>query len=259
VKEEAMLLQFDFCPVEMVPMEQIELDPRFNREILEQTVRQIESDPDPDKFGVIQGARLNGNGKVTIYDGGHRFEWLRRNGFAGEVPVAIGHMTDPHVLAVKFVDMNTARRPVSPWERYRKLLFAEVPMYVAIDRDVQEIGWTVGPKAVEHVVTAPPLVRLYSADAENAIRETLSLARDTWDGRFKSTDPNLLQGIWLMISGASLNRDDVVDRLSTHEPSDLLGRARERKARERGTIARNVSREMLRVVRRRNPEVATSE
>jgi hypothetical protein len=256
MSEQHTPIHFEFCPVQMIPMRDLELDPRFNREVNERTIKQIDADPDPDKFGVIQAARLNGNGKYTIYDGGHRYSWLQHIGYDGDVPVAVARMTDPHVLAVKFVDMNTQRIPVNPWERYRKLLYAGDPMYVAIDRDVTAVGWRVGPKAIEGIVAPPPLVRLYKAEPEHAVRETLALARDLWDGRFKSTDGQLLLGLWGVISGLGnqLDRQAFIDRLDTHEPSDLLARARERRARERGTIAKNVERELLRAYRARRRE-----
>lgn len=244
---------FDFCDVEMIPMGQLELDPRFNRELIESTINAIDADPDPDKFGVIQAARLNGNGKYTVYDGGHRFAWLQRIGYDGTVPVAVGRMTDPHVLAVKFVELNTTRRPVSPWERYRKLLFAEDPMYVAIDRAVTSAGWKVGPKATEYTIMPAPLVRLYKAGGEEAIKHTLDLTHEMWHGAYKATDGNLLDGIWRVIDGLGDGLDfaKFVQRLTETNPHELLDRAADRRVKERGSLSRNVEVEILRIYRAR--------
>src|SRR5215831_3274597 len=127
-------MDFNFCETKMIPIEQLELDPRFNRDLIVRTIQLIDADPDPDKFGVLQVTRLDGNGRYTVYDGGHRFTFLKQAGYTGEVPCAVGRITDPHVLARKFVDLNLNRRPVNPYERYKKLLYAEDPEMVAIDR-----------------------------------------------------------------------------------------------------------------------------
>lgn len=247
---------FNFCEIEMVPMSQLELDPRFNRDLIESTINAIDADPDPDKFGVIQAARLDGNGRYTVYDGGHRYAWLKRIGYEGEVPVAVGRMTDPHVLAVKFVDLNTARRPVSPWERYRKLLFAENPMYVEIERAVTGAGWKVGPKATEYSIMPAPLVRLYKAGGEEGIKHTLDLTHEMWHGEYKATDGNLLHGLWRVIDGLGDGLDfaKFVQRLSDVRPHELLDRAADRRVKERGTLARNVEVEILRIYRARKVE-----
>lgn len=252
------MLDFDFCPVEMLPMDRLELDPRFNREVVPSTIKAIDNQPDPDKFGVLSVASMNGHGMYSIYDGGNRFSWLQQSGYTGRVPCSVGRVSDPHQVAIKFVEMQHDRRDVSPWERYRKFLFAEVPENVAIDRAVKSVGWRVGPKAVEYQVIPTAMHQLYRRGEEEAVASTVTLARDLWDGRAQSTNGNLLIGLHGVIAelGANLDRARFVERLAGHEPSDLLVRARIRRASERGTIATNVKREILKAYRARPREAA---
>jgi hypothetical protein len=173
----------------------------------------------------------------------------------GEVPCVVGRVNDEHQVALKFVEMQHDRRDVNVWERYRKLLFAEIQAYVDVDREVTNVGWKVGPKALEFVVTPVPVLQIVNRYDAPQLAEVLSLARDLWDGRFKHTDPAVLIGLARVVDelGASLDRTRFLVRLGSVEPRDLLSRAKDRRTRERGSVAVNVGREIMRAYRSRQP------
>lgn len=252
-----MTTTFEIHEVKMVPMADLELHPEFNREIIEKTIKEIDADPNPDLFGALMGARLNGNGKIAIYDGGHRYTWLQRIGYEGLVPVSIAKETDPKKIAKLFVDVNLNRRPVSPFERYRKELYSGVPKAVFIAEVVGRTTWQIGPKAADYVVMPTPLDYMYAKDPED-LSLTVELAYQIWAGHFKSTDGTFLKGVFgaIKTQGESLDRARFIERLQSHEPFDLLARARERRTRERGTLAKNVEREILRAYRAREAKAA---
>jgi hypothetical protein len=236
-------------------MEKLELNPKFNREIVPRTISAIDTAPDPDKFGVLSVASMNGHGMYAIYDGGHRFTWLWDSGYRGEVPCVVGRVNDEQQVALKFVEMQHDRRDVSVWERYKKLLFVGIDAYVDVDREVTATGWKVGPKAIEYVVTPTPMLQVRNKYDAARLATVLLLARDLWDGRFKHTDPAVLLGLAHVVDdlGSSLDRTRFLVRLGSVEPRDLLSRARDRRVRERGSVALNVGREITRAYRSRQP------
>lgn len=202
----------------------LSIDKGYQRELDHRRVDRIVDDYDPRLLGVLEVSIRNGNGKGTVFDGGHRLAALKKLKIT-KVPVLAHSDLTPKEEAMLFVALQNGRKRVNPIQRFAAQVFSGDLFAVDLKAAVEEAGWHVsrhgsGPDTgIKGIVTLERIFR------NGNLAETLALA-ELWRGDEKVTDAMFLDGLALLQQqyGARLDAA-ALKRLAAHAPQVYLRRA----------------------------------
>jgi hypothetical protein len=208
-----------------LPVEDLIVDDRYQRELDEKRVTRIAEDFDPDLFGVLDVSVRNG--KSAVFDGQHRLAAARLLGH-DKVPCLV-HDIDVQREAELFVALQKQRKSVHPVAQIKAERFAGVPEACAIGEIVEANGFKLaaysGNEAGQaRAISAVGAVRRVYRNGN--LGETLQALETLWGGDYKSTDGKLIEGLSLLLVGYGHRMtDDVIQKLKDVPPVDILRRA----------------------------------
>jgi hypothetical protein len=214
------------------------------RKLDERNVRRIVTDFDPDLFGVVTVAEMNGSGKHHIIDGQHRVEALRRLGWADQsVPCVIRASHDKADVARMFDGINTAKKP-QYIDRFRVRVTAGYALEVAVNEIVERHGYEVaigGQTDHRKFSAAAAAVQVADKLGLNVLDITIGVTVTAWGHSRDAVHMSIVSGLaQALAAGADPKR--LAERLESQvTPGQLIGKARARKDFAGGSLSSNVA------------------
>lgn len=184
---------------ELVALESLVTDGRFNRPISNSWVNHIISNFKGEAFGSIV-VSVRSDGTMVILDGQHRVEALRELGLATErkcIPARVltGLTTQDESYLVKTLNDD---KNFGPYDKFKALLYAGDPETCHINNIVEKIGLRIGSGSRDGViVSVTTLQRVYrmSEPKGHLLRQTLRVIIRSWGD---ATDPlrhEIIEGV----------------------------------------------------------------
>lgn len=129
---------------------------------------------DPDLFAPIDVTLPNGNGVYHVIDGQHRVAAAKKA--LGEdqlIPCHVHEVTDPAVAADLFSRINRNRKRMSQIEDFRTAVTAGYNDEVAVNKIVNDNGYTVGFNSLSSISCPAALLNVYRRLGSTVLNQTL--------------------------------------------------------------------------------------
>lgn len=212
----------------MVPLKDLTIDRRYQRELDAGRVKAIAEAFDPRLLGVLEVSRHNG--KCAVFDGQHRLAALKKIKGANTAPCLVHEQMTPQEEAELFVLHQTKRRGIQSVERFRARVFAGDPVAVAIEGIVNDCGFEIGSGQKESEVwgirAVTAIERVYTKYGAESLEAVLRFIAAVWGGDQKSTDGSFIGGVHLLLTGyGDRVQAAEIKRLRQKSPVDILRRA----------------------------------
>jgi hypothetical protein len=214
-----------------VPVSDLIVDDRYQRELDERRVRKIVTEFDPALFGTLEVSHRNG--VSAVFDGQHRLAAAIELG-QEVVPCLVHAGLSPEDEAVLFVQLQRERKGISAVQRFRARLFSGDEIAQEIAAIVDAAGFTISEQSsldagrVHSIKGVQTLERLYY---RGVLRGALDVIHDVWYGDDKSTDAGFIEGVGLLLEQyASRLDDEALRRLRMVSPIVVIRRAVGREA-----------------------------
>lgn len=166
------------------------------------------------------------NGSKHIIDGQTRWSAMRELGMTA-APALIYTGLSKADEATLFADLQTQRRGMRSYHRFRAQLVGNRPMAKAIAKIATEAGFELGREEQPNTLAAiAALESLYKLDPDH-LRDVLEIIRDAWGTEDKvATSADIIRGIgYFLRSQEGVDLDRLVNRLSGVTPSMVKHRA----------------------------------
>jgi uncharacterized coiled-coil protein SlyX len=162
---------------EILPLDVLEVDDRYQRP-LTNFWKTVSEGFNPALVGtLIVSERRNGN--KHIIDGQTRWMAMKDRGLPG-APCLIYEGLTMQQEARLFADLQTQRRGMRTYDRFRAQLVAKEPLAVGISRVVQEQGFDLSATETSYTMRAiAALERAYRVDPEH-LADVLTVIRNVW-------------------------------------------------------------------------------
>jgi hypothetical protein len=241
----------DHSTIDYIPVDQMQ-PYRLNRETVNEAfIAKIVRTMDLDKLGCFVVNRNRKTSVITIIDGHHRGEALKRFGW-GDVPVrcvVFENLTDSQIsdLVVAYGD----RIATKAWDRFKNAVEAGHPDETAIVGILAEFSLRAAKGADSHSIAAvTALLRVYRipgcyAKRGVALQETMRLITTCWPDNPVGLAGDVVSGLGIFLArhGEEIDRSSIDSRLTSLSggPGGLLGQARQMREIHGGSIANQVA------------------
>lgn len=180
-------------------------------------VKQIVQDFDPDQFGQITVCPVEGKKDIYhIVDGQKRVSAIKMMWDDDKqcVPCKITKARTKKEAAENFLGINSGES-VSSIDRFLCAVTAEHTTETAVNKIINEMGWTVGrsnssrPEGILRAVGA--CVGIYNQHGGPMLKEVLFMTLGTFGRQYASTDSTILRGFAILLARhPTLNTGDLV-------------------------------------------------
>lgn len=206
-----------------VPLDQLTVDPTYQRVLDEKRVTRIAENFNPALLGTLEVSRRNG--KCAVFDGQHRLEALKQRG-AKDAPCLVHEGLSVPEEAVLFVNLQTQRKALAPLDRFRARLVAGETQAQEILGTVEAHGYRINGGAhstANEIGAITALDRVYNRGGVEMLDKTLGLLT-IWQGEPKSTDAAIIEGLGIAIERfeSSPRWEHVVNALAGITAQSLL-------------------------------------
>jgi hypothetical protein len=210
---------------EELPIDQIRIDHRYQRDLDEGRVARMVKTYDPRQVGALI-INHRGGGDYVCFDGQHRLAMLR---FVGEgmVPCMVHEGLSEYEESELFDLCQKNRKSLSSLEIWRSELFRGVEPATTINAIVEEEGYTISNSTMDNAIAAVEAIRrIYRRGGEWGLRDVLRLARP-WEGMHQGRAGHLLEGLgfFLVTVGKNLDLVRLANVLKATDPASLTARA----------------------------------
>jgi hypothetical protein len=210
---------------ELVPLDRLFIDADYQRP-LTSFVEQVAADYDPAMVGTLITSERE-DGRLAVIDGQTRMEAMRMNG-EGLAPCLVYPDLTREQEAELFADLQTKRRGMSSFLRFRAALVARKTEAIAIAAIVNQAGFELDVRETQYTVKAiAALENVYRRDPE-LLMTTMQVIRDAWpdvDTDYR-TGGDLIRGLARFLGReARVDRERLVDRLAAVTPRMIQHRA----------------------------------
>lgn len=205
------------------------VDPRYQRPIQENKVRKIQTEFDPDAFGVLY-VSARANGEDVILDGQQRQ--------AAVLGMDKGYQLVPAIVytgltvaqeAALFTLYNAVRTKPRPSDMYRAALTARDPHVVAIQAIIDNLGLAIGDGSGKRKVQSIASVRrIYDNVGGDILHRALDVATRAWEpGTPDAYSENILVALAVIMARHTNVKDDrLVKVLMPESPLEIIKSAR---------------------------------
>lgn len=211
-----------------VPVSDLIIDKRYQRELDKKRVKQIVENFNPRLLGTLDVSTRNG--KSAVFDGQHRLAALKALKMDAAPCLSHDDLT-PEQEAELFVALQRDRRTVNAVERFKARVFSHEPVACELKGIVEECGYTIATHLAANqaergqIRAVATLERIFNRGGEGLLAQTLELAK-TWDGDARSTDAMFLDGLSILVAQYGDRIDaEAVSRLGEIAPTVILRRA----------------------------------
>lgn len=209
-----------------VPVESLYVDDRYQRPVDESRIKRMAAHFDEALVGALEVSQRNGTGSYAVFDGQHRLEAAKLAGLKN-IPCLIHKGLVPEEEATLFVALQRQRKTINPIDRFRARVFTNDETALMVEEIAEACGYQIAdsrrPGSHNALRAIGAVERIYR---RGNLAETLTLARDLWEGDDKSTDGALLEGLSVVEQGYGQRLDDAAKkRLREVAPVVILRRA----------------------------------
>ena len=210
----------------IVPIEKLSVDPAYQRP-LTNFWKKVSEEFNPALVGtLIVSERKNGN--LSIIDGQTRWEAMQAQGLPG-CPCLIYEGFTRAQEAQLFADLQTQRRGMRTYHRFRAELVAKKPQAVAISKVCEAAGFSLGIEENQYTLGAiSALEKAFRVDNEGEhLADVLGVIREVWGVQDKNAvSGQIIQGLSTFIrTQERLDYDRLKSRLRDVTPKLIMNRA----------------------------------
>lgn len=210
---------------ELVPLEHLFIDADYQRP-LTSFVDQIAAEYDPALIGTLIVSE-RGKRKFAIVDGQTRSEAMRRNN-EPEAPCLIYSGLTREQEAELFADLQTKRRAMATYLRFRAALVAKKPEAVAIAEIVTGAGFELDVNETPHTVKAiAALEKVYRRDPD-LLGTVMAVIAGAWPNPDTEarTSGDIIGGLAIFLSRErNVDLERLIEKLAATEPRTIRHRA----------------------------------
>lgn len=230
---------------ENIPVAEIRIDPKYQRELVTRWVERLAANWDETKVGLIcVSARRDG--LFYVIDGQHRYEAALRNGVQS-LPAEIWYDLAEAEEAGMFVGRNETRG-VRRIDKFMAAVVAGAPDQCNIKKIVEDTGWRINDMDEDGSIRAiASLERLYGVSDDpdkerrpDTLRRTLEVLHRAWGYNQDAAAGYLIDGLgrFLVRYDQELDFDKLIRKLSKYNggPTALVGRSKELRSFIRTTV-----------------------
>lgn len=218
-------------------------DPAYQRDLDQARVERMVSDLDRTLLGVLEvSARTDG--RYAIIDGQHRWAVVRQGG-GDDAPLVCQVHTGLGVEdeARLFYEIDTRRKTLSWWDRWRARRGAGDPHVLAIDEVLKRHQLQIDPAPRDGNIRATKAIETIVEDLGDLqmLDQVLIVLTSAFGRSFDAFDGAIMQGVALVLGhyGADeLDTDRLVVQLRDIPPRQLRARAIALREGHRGTVPR---------------------
>lgn len=211
---------------EVIALDRLFVDKRYQRP-LTNFWKDLRDDFRPAMVGtLVVGARKRGGGTFAVIDGQTRMEAMQELGLPN-APCLVYHGLTPQEEAELFADLQTKRRGMRTYDRFRAQLVARRPEAMDISRIVESEGFSLSAEEDNRTLKAiAALEKIYKRGPEH-LHAVLTIISEAWGTDDRSaTQAQMLEGIsWVLLEQDRIDHERLVRRLREVEPSLLRHRA----------------------------------
>lgn len=180
-----------------VPLDELMVDPTYQRVLDERRVRRIVDEFDPALLGTLEVSVRNG--RSAVFDGQHRLAALKRLRHDSVACVVHSGLSVADEARL-FVQLQTERKALPPLDRFRARLVSGEEAAISIDRIVRAAGYEVTDSSGASAIGAvTALDRTFALDKTgDLLAQALDLLT-VWKGEPKANDGALIQGLGLFV------------------------------------------------------------
>lgn len=192
--------------LQWVPVDQINVDRNYQRELKPGRVRQILTEFEWKKFGALQLAR-QADGTFNVFDGQHRHAAAQLHPDVAEVPAVIIQPDDGRDEAEAFLGVNVHRTAVTPIERYWAGIEAGDSDMMAVCAVLEEAGCEVvqaqglGGVGKTHAVFA--VLRAIKRYGDEAVTTACRILKEAWPKDKDALKGTLIQAMARIVNNNS--------------------------------------------------------
>lgn len=220
--------------LEWLVVDDLQIDPRYQRDLSELQVRKITKNFDPDAFGVITiSSRVPGG--LFVVDGQHRIAALRQMGWGQQrVPCIVYRNLSLEDEAKVFYLPQTTRKYMTPGQRFRARLVANEPTAIELKRLVEFHGFSLNltnggsadAKELDAIAALEFIDRQYSIEHLGLV---LKVMHEAWSDNEAKLQGNMIRGLAMFLYrfGKLYNRARLIRVLRDVSPVRIDSNGRE--------------------------------
>lgn len=233
--------------VSAIPAHQLFADPAYQRQLDETRVEQMAAHFNPALLGVL-AVSARGDDRFAVIEGQHRWAAAQRASGVADVPLVCLVHTGLTVRdeADLFHRIDTQRRSLTSWDRWKARGTAGDPVVAAVDAVVAAAGLRIDPAPRDGALAATgALERIHRLGGRDLLAATLLVLTRAYRDRRDGYDGSILHAVALVLHGydlaVELNVDRLIDALGATPPADLLARARQLRRTQNGALPRLIA------------------
>lgn len=209
----------------LIPLGDLFVDEAYQRP-LTSFVEKVTRDYNPALVGTLIVSEREG-GRMAVIDGQTRMEGMRRN---DEVvaPCLVYHDLSQADEAALFRDMQTQRRGMATYLRFRAALVARDPEAIAIQQIVTEAGFDLGVALTATTIQAIAALETVFRSSPDLLRRVMTIIAAAWPDPTTDyrTSAEVIRGLSLFLRKEKrIDEARLIDRLSGVTPQTLRHRA----------------------------------
>jgi hypothetical protein len=211
----------DTARIELIPLDKLVIDTKYQRALSHTRVRRIVKNFNPAYLGVLS-VSPDGYGRYSVYDGQHRHAALQELGVT-EAWCRVVELNQQQ-QAVAFVALQTEHKPVTTFERHHALVVAGDPAALKIEAAAHEndlvVAPSVGPKNVR---TVTALYWTLAAGGYDHLNEVLSIITKAWPENPQAFLLPVIKGTSKFLrTYPEVNRSELVKALARVTPDQAI-------------------------------------
>lgn len=209
--------------VEVLPLDTLTIDKRYQRTTNENTVASMAAAFDPRMCPPLTVSERS-NGTRVVFDGGHRLGALLIAGFS-EYACWVHRGLTAKDESRLFVRMQTERRSMHPMDRHKAAVFHGDPTAVSVDNLVNEAGYRLTINKTYGALTCPvALYRAYERYGPDPLRVALRIIDEAWDRNdHLGRKASMIVGLALLIKrNPKMDVPALVEKLSEIKSAKII-------------------------------------
>lgn len=210
---------------ELVTIDRLFVDDAYQRP-LTSFAEEVAANYDPALVGTLITSERN-DARLAVIDGQTRLYGMTKNAET-KAPCLVYHDLTREQEAELFADLQTKRRGMATYLRFRAALVAKKPEAAAIAAIVQSAGFELDVVETPHTVKSiAALENLYRKDPQR-LMDVLTIIASAWpdpDTEYR-TGGDLIRGLGVFLERETrVDRDRLIDKLSAVNPRMVRHRA----------------------------------
>lgn len=208
---------------QMVPVDELRYDHRYQRTLIENRVDKIVHNFDPALLTPLEVNHRDGH--YYVYDGQHRGAAAAILGME-MVPCMVHHFAMEQEEARLFVALQTERRSVSAVQRHIANVFQQDPTALELDHAVRAAGYVISANGntANALAAASALQRCQEMYGAETVTDALLVIRDAWQFEKTSKRGSMILGIAKLLTayGNDLDRQSLVEKMAVKSPKEII-------------------------------------